>query len=223
MWLCCCTTTRWERNWVSRIFLLFLFCCCFVYLRICCVEPATISLKIWIYLLPVHPELAEIHIKLLRKLRKTVHPEKWERTLINFCYTFMKNQDAWEIERFGYKKASIPIKLKILKVSECTVMWYHMEIDRVLIIYYLISHYQALLEVQFDSNTKFKTAINLKNANELRPQPIGKDNLGNIYWYFCDERCNLFIYQENPDDETWRLVARWVTTEEKPLTTSCAH
>lgn len=64
------------------------------------------------------------------------------------------------------------------------------------------------MEVQFDANTKFKNAINLKAANDLRAQPIGKDNLGNVYWYTLDEKCNLYIYQENVDDETWRLVAK---------------
>lgn len=68
-------------------------------------------------LLVVHPDLIELHMKLMRKLRKTVHPDKWERALTNFCYISMTRQDAWEIERFGYKKASLAVKLRILKVS----------------------------------------------------------------------------------------------------------
>lgn len=89
-------------------------------------------------------------------------------------------QDAWEIERFGYKKASLAVKLRVLK---------------------------ALLEFQFDANVKFKNAINLAQANDLRGTPIGKDEFGNAYWYFIDDKCNIFIYEENSDDETWRLVA----------------
>uniref|UniRef100_A0A336L1J9 CSON014502 protein n=1 Tax=Culicoides sonorensis TaxID=179676 RepID=A0A336L1J9_CULSO len=128
----------------------------------------------------VHPDLAELHMKLLRKLRKTVHASKWEKALIKFCYMSTSMQDAWEIERFGYKKASLAVKLRVLK---------------------------ALLEYQFDLNVKFKNAINLATANDLRGTPIGKDEFGNAYWYFLDDKCNIFIYQENPDDETWRLVA----------------
>lgn len=128
----------------------------------------------------VHPDLAELHMKLLRKLRKTVHATKWEKALIKFCYMSTTMQDAWEIERFGYKKASLAVKLRVLK---------------------------SLLEYQFDANVKFKNAINLATANDLRGTPIGKDELGNAYWYFIDDKCNIFIYQENSDDETWRLVA----------------
>lgn len=163
----------------------------------------------------VHPDLIELHMKLLRKLRKTVHQGRWERSLIKFCYQSMSNQDAWEIERFGYKKAGLACKLRILKVgitSPRGIMFRHRLSssavsvrDTVLIDNLLL---QALLEVQFDANTKFKAAINAKHASELRAQPIGKDNLGNAYWYHCDDRCNLFVFQENTDDETWRLVAR---------------
>lgn len=66
-------------------------------------------------LFSVPQELVELHVKLLRKARKSVSNERWEKAVIKLCYSFCK-QDAWEIERFGYKKARISSKLRILKV-----------------------------------------------------------------------------------------------------------
>jgi hypothetical protein len=56
-------------------------------------------------------------------------------------------------------------------------------------------------------NTKFKNTINLIAASDLRAEAIGHDKQGNAYWCFIDEKCNLKVYQENADDETWQLVA----------------
>lgn len=67
---------------------------------------------------------------------------------------------------------------------------------------------QELLEMQFVCNSKFKTEINKMSANELRTQPLGKDRLGNAYWFQCDESCQVRVYKEDPDEETWIVVAK---------------
>ncbi|XP_062544990.1 remodeling and spacing factor 1 isoform X1 [Armigeres subalbatus] len=127
----------------------------------------------------VAPPLEEIHIKLLRKIKKSVPTNRWENALSKFAYSY-SNQDAWELERFGYKNSSIAVKLRVLK---------------------------ALLEAQFDRNVKFKGHVNGIAAEQLRSEPIGKDKFGNTYWCILDRRCNIRIFCENLDDETWKVVA----------------
>ncbi|XP_023297012.2 microtubule-associated protein futsch isoform X1 [Lucilia cuprina] len=127
----------------------------------------------------VSPQLREMQIKLLRKTRKTVHEKSWESALSKFCFTYSAH-DAWEVERFGYKNASVKVKLRILR---------------------------ELLECQFERNTKFRAKILTLSADSLRSQPIGRDSLGHAYWVTQDNDCNIRIYQEHLDEEIWQVVA----------------
>lgn len=73
----------------------------------------------------VHDELRQFFVRLLRKTRKSVQPDKLDSALAKFCYTYSA-QDAWEIERFGYKRASLAVKLRILKVCH-TMLPFNLE------------------------------------------------------------------------------------------------
>jgi hypothetical protein len=72
-------------------------------------------------------------VKLLRKLKRSVNPEKWEKAIVKFCYYYGGTDDAFEVERYGYLHSSHGAKLRIIK---------------------------NLLEGQFDVNAKFKNLIN---------------------------------------------------------------
>lgn len=49
--------------------------------------------------------------------------------------------------------------------------------------------------------------MNALSSNDLRAQPLGRDRFGNSYWSTLDSSCNLQIYQEHLDEETWQVVA----------------
>ncbi|XP_060524029.1 remodeling and spacing factor 1-like [Cylas formicarius] len=124
--------------------------------------------------------LAELHLKLLRKIKKTVHIDRWEKTLVKVCHLF-SSQDAWEVERFGYKKAKLASKVRILK---------------------------ELLEMQFDYNQKFKAEVNKLDSDALRSKPLGRDKSGHAYWCQTDENYQIRVFKEDLDDEKWTLVAK---------------
>ncbi|XP_075742048.1 uncharacterized protein LOC119177930 isoform X2 [Rhipicephalus microplus] len=129
----------------------------------------------------VDETLIDLHVHLLRKASRRVQRDRWEKALIKFCHQG-SNVDGWELERFGYRKAKLSVKLAVLK---------------------------RLLELQFDANSKFKAELNKQEADVLRLQPIGRDVRGHLYWLHRDPQLNLRLYREHPDDEnSWILVSR---------------
>ena len=66
---------------------------------------------------PVSYPLIELHVKLMRKLKKSVNFDRWEKAAAKYAHTY-SDQDGWEIERFGYKKISLAVKLRLLKVNQ---------------------------------------------------------------------------------------------------------
>nr|XP_023013734.1 remodeling and spacing factor 1 [Leptinotarsa decemlineata] len=128
----------------------------------------------------VHPDLVNLFLKLLRRVKKTVKPDKWEKSLVAVCHNF-SSQDAWEIERFGYKKAKLTSKVRVLK---------------------------ELLEMQFDYHVKFKNEVNRLTADDLRSKPLGHDKEGHLYWFHSDDNYQIRVYKEDLDEESWTLIAK---------------
>ncbi|RWS07504.1 remodeling and spacing factor 1-like isoform X2 [Dinothrombium tinctorium] len=129
----------------------------------------------------ISEDLIELHIKLLRKRRKYINKEKWEKALVKFIAEY-SDVEAWELERYGYKRVKLSIRLEALK---------------------------RLLEAQFDYNPKFKGEVNAMEANSLRILPIGRDVYGNQYWFQIDYEMNFRLYKEEPDNEkSWVLICK---------------
>ncbi|XP_029628852.1 remodeling and spacing factor 1 isoform X1 [Salmo trutta] len=127
--------------------------------------------------------LVELHVKLLRKLGKSVSADKWERYLAKVCQD-INSSWAWELEHKGYQDLSMECKTSILKY---------------------------LCEIQFDDNLKFKTLVNEEEAEAMRLQPLGRDRQGLMYWLQTDTQHNIRLYTEEQDDwdgSTWRCIVR---------------
>ncbi|KAM5246042.1 remodeling and spacing factor 1 [Ctenodactylus gundi] len=131
----------------------------------------------------VPKELVELHLKLMRKIGKSVTADRWEKYLIKICQEFNSTW-AWEMEKKGYLEMSVECKLALLKY---------------------------LCECQFDDNLKFKNIINEEDAETMRLQPIGRDRDGLMYWYQLDQDHNVRMYIEEQDDQdgsSWKCIVR---------------
>uniref|UniRef100_A0A3Q1GZ84 Remodeling and spacing factor 1b, tandem duplicate 1 n=1 Tax=Acanthochromis polyacanthus TaxID=80966 RepID=A0A3Q1GZ84_9TELE len=127
--------------------------------------------------------LVDLHVKLLRKIGKSVSADRWEKYLVRVCQEFNTTW-AWELEQKGYKELTMECKTGILKY---------------------------LCECQFDENVKFKTAINDEDPDKMRLQPIGRDKDGQMYWFQLDQDDNVRVYVEEQDDidgSSWKCIVR---------------
>ncbi|XP_068173289.1 remodeling and spacing factor 1 [Antennarius striatus] len=127
--------------------------------------------------------LIELHIKLLRKLGRSVTTDRWEKYLAKVCQE-LNSTWAWELEQKGYQEMSMECKSSILKY---------------------------LCECQFDDNLKFKMAINEEDPEKMRLQPLGRDQQGLMYWLQLDQEQNIRMYTEEQDDldgSTWKCIVR---------------
>ncbi|XP_034033570.1 remodeling and spacing factor 1-like [Thalassophryne amazonica] len=127
--------------------------------------------------------LVDLHVKLLRKIGKSVSADRWEKYLAKVCQEF-NTAWAWELEQNGYRAMSMESKTGILKY---------------------------LCECQFDENLKFKAAINEEDPDKMRLQPIGRDKDGQMYWFQLDQDNNVRVYVEEQDDldgSSWKCIVR---------------
>ncbi|XP_040006714.1 remodeling and spacing factor 1 [Xiphias gladius] len=127
--------------------------------------------------------LVDLHVKLLRKIGKSVSADRWEKYLVKVCQEFNTTW-AWELEQKGYKEMTMDCKTGILKY---------------------------LCECQFDENVKFKTAINEEDPDKMRLQPVGRDKDGQMYWFQLDQDNNVRVYVEEQDDldgSSWKCIVR---------------
>ncbi|KAM7373976.1 hypothetical protein PAMP_006657 [Pampus punctatissimus] len=127
--------------------------------------------------------LVDLHVKLLRKIGKSVTADRWEKYLVKICQEFNTTW-AWELEQKGYKEMAMECKTGILKY---------------------------LCECQFDENVKFKTIINEEDPDKMRLQPIGRDKDGQMYWFQLDQDDNVRVYLEEQDDldgSSWKCIVR---------------
>ncbi|XP_007552408.1 remodeling and spacing factor 1 isoform X1 [Poecilia formosa] len=127
--------------------------------------------------------LVELHVKLLRKLGRSVTTDRWEKYLAKVCQE-LNSTWAWELEQKGYQEMSMECKSSILKY---------------------------LCECQFDDNLKFKMVVNDEDPEKMRLQPVGRDQQGLMYWLQLDQEQNIRLYTEEQDDldgSTWKCIVR---------------
>ena len=60
--------------------------------------------------------LIELHVKLMRRLKKSVSFAKWEKAAAKFANSY-SYEDGWQLEQSGYSQIDLDAKLRLLKVN----------------------------------------------------------------------------------------------------------
>uniref|UniRef100_A0A8C2FPX4 Remodeling and spacing factor 1-like n=1 Tax=Cyprinus carpio TaxID=7962 RepID=A0A8C2FPX4_CYPCA len=128
--------------------------------------------------------LVDLHVKLLRKIGKSVSADRWEKNLIKVS----------KMGKFlmSHHWINLHWNLIFIRKTCCCICNY-------------------LCECQFDDNVKFKTTINEEDPDKMRLQPIGRDKDGLMYWFQLDQDHNVRVYVEEQDDldgSSWKCIVR---------------
>ncbi|PAV74171.1 hypothetical protein WR25_08744 [Diploscapter pachys] len=135
----------------------------------------------------VNKELLDLHMSLMRRIRfLSVRADNWENYLKKFLgLNESTEEELFKLERYGYVHLPVSVKIQILK---------------------------ALCEAQFDFNPKLKEhLVSTCKAVDLRLIPVGNDKDGLSYWVQKDQKHDIRVYTEEPDDlsgTTWKLIAK---------------
>jgi hypothetical protein len=92
----------------------------------------------------------------MRKLKKSVNFDRWEKAAAKYAHSY-SDQDGWEIERFGYKKLNLAVKLRLLKVNSCVMpVMISMDIPNTVYVFFLNCRIYLKLSLMVISNSKMK-------------------------------------------------------------------
>jgi len=137
----------------------------------------------------IHMDLVQLHMDLLKKIKLVKNNSKkiyitkrsWETALVMFCNGNNMADVGTEVENNGYSRASINIRLDILK---------------------------HLMESQFEWNEPLRFLVDDLPIEALRIEPTGRDINGMTYWTQIDEVADIRVYSEDYTHDTWGSIAR---------------
>jgi len=122
-------------------------------------------------------------IKLVKNNSKKIYITRrsWETALVLYLNGNDMVEIGTEIENDGYSRASIHVRLDILK---------------------------HLMESQFEWNEPLRFLVDDLPIDNLRIQPTGQDINGMTYWTQIDEVADIRIYSEDYLHNSWGNIAK---------------